>query len=308
LPPPPLPEHRYAALYTHWHYKPEAIKDYMVPGAVKLVLLRHPLHVLRSSHVMAAYQAVNEKWKHIEDNFCQHLAHDGDAWRAQCEFVQTGQDSLLDYLDHDANEQLRLLLAKPRGDVLSLAARQVHEEAMSIVNKVAERLETFVVGLQEDFDASMLLFEKAIGWSREDTLYAKHDPNSHSYHNSRAAEEAKLSWGFDTPREDEIVEKLRRGPYRYHELLYQKGMEIHQKQMRQMLGSKAALDSALITYRAELTAFTSCIHEVLGQRNVCEYQGLVSYSKARPHCARVAQRKASLDSLDLKPACGSECG
>lgn len=295
LPVSPKQEQRYAALYTHMHYVPDLLKDYMVPGALKLVILRHPLSVLRSTHAMAAVQALDEK-HNIEDNFCQNLAADGDAWRAGCEFVQTGEDSLLDYLDHDANECLRLLLLeRPR--------RDVHKEAMAIIEKVGQQLETFVVGLQEDFDGSMLLFEQAIGWSRDDTLYEKHDPNAHIYSKNAAAQAAVASWGFGTPRGEEIKTKLRRGAYFYHELLYQKGVEIHRKQMQERIGSNVVVESALLTYRAQLDVFTACLHSqrtqasdgtprpVLGQPwNVCEYRGLVSFAKGRPECAEAAKR------------------
>lgn len=283
LPQPPQADHRYAALYTHMHYQPEVLQRYMVPDTVKLVLLRHPWSVLRSAHTMAAYQAVHEN---IQNNFCQSLAHDGDAWRAQCEFVQTGQDSLLDYLDHDANTRLRLLLAQGGTDV--------HEKAMEIVDHASKLLETFVVGLQEEFDASMLLFERAIGWSRDDSLYMKHTANAHSeYHKSHAAMVAYNSWGIWSPKGDEITNKLKRGVYLYHEILYNRGLEIHRKQIQSMLGTESRVASAVRKYRKQVDLFSTCMRKE-SRFNVCAYRGLLSHTQARPRCAKFARLKTFL--------------
>mmetsp|Transcript_108540 Transcript_108540/g.188483 ORF Transcript_108540/g.188483 Transcript_108540/m.188483 type:complete len:430 (+) Transcript_108540:112-1401(+) len=281
LPPQPGPDTRYAALYTHMHYDPVVMTNYLVPGAVKLTILRHPLSVLRSAHAMAAEQAVKKPW--IHDNFCQDLAHDGDAWRNKCEFVQTGQDSLLDYLDHNANEKLKLLLKEPR--------EKVHSQAMAIIDNVTKQLETFTIGLQEDFDASMVLFQEAMGFSREDMLYTQHMKSSHEYHGApfKAALE---SWGFGTPRGDAIVEKFRQGAYFYHELLYQRGVEIHKKQMRELLGSKAEVDAEVEKYRRQLKSFTKCVVKRVDE-NICTRVGLLQHVKARSHCARLAERHSS---------------
>jgi hypothetical protein len=246
----------------------------MVPGALKLVLLRHPLSVLKSTHAMAAHQAVHEKW--IHDNFCQDLALDGDAWRAKCESVWSGRDSLLDYLDHDASERLRLLFVEKPVDL--------HEQALAIIDKAALILEDFAVGLQEKFDASMILFERALKWSRDDSLYWQH---IHSYHKSEAAKVAQDSWGAGTPREQEILAQLRQGPYVYHEMLYERGAALHEKQTLKALGSEAEVDSAVRTYRAQLKPFTSCMHKA-GTVNSCSRKGLELYVKARPACAKFA--------------------
>jgi len=291
-PSPPNEEHRYAALYTHMHYNPSLLKNYMVPGAVKLVILRHPLAVLRSTHAMAAYQAVHES--NIKDDFCQDLAADGDAWRAKCARMHNGLDSLLDYLDHDANTRLTELFARQPKDL--------HEQAMAITNKASLLLEDFVVGVQEEFDGSMLLFEHALKWSREDSLYVNHDVNSHQLSKKTTSKAALASWGIGTSREDEIINKLRLGPYRYHEILYERGLALHKKQMRETIGTKADIDSAVQSYRAQKDTFTTCMHRTLLALpttyknllpNVCTHFGLQRYAEARPHCAKTAIDAAS---------------
>lgn len=273
---------RFSALYTHMHYDPLVLDKLIVPDALKLVLIRHPLSVLRSVHAMAAYQRVYEPW--IHDNFCQTLALDGDLWRDKCEFMQTGQDSILDYLDPHANEKMRkLFLTQPQ---------DLHTQAMAIIDDVAQRLEKdFIVGVQEDFDTSMLLFEYVLGWNRTDSLYMKDDPNTHHYVNPEV-EKARSSWDAGKPQ---ILDRLRRGPFRYHEILYQRGAEIHRKQVKKMLGSETQVKAAVSLYQKQNTKFTSCSHKIcngcLLRRNACVFKGLSLHTNFRPTCANVAIAK-----------------
>lgn len=286
LPPPPAPGQRYAALYTHMHYDHEALKDHIVPDAVRLTILRHPFDVLRSAHVMAAYQRLsgNAHDRKVQNSFCQDLAHDGDLWRSHCEMVWTGMDSLLDYLDRDANEALMLLLQNAQGQ-----PEEVHKQALLIIDNVTNVLSNFTVGLQKSLDASLLMFEQVIGWPRHNTLYRVDPSVSHSYSDDAAAQAAFKSWGEGTPIEDEIKAKLRRGPYYYHELLYERGVQIHERQLHQILGPQEKVDAAVHEFKRQNKAFASCMKSTIKDHvPSCLYRGLRLNADARPHCANIA--------------------
>jgi hypothetical protein len=286
------------------HYNPKALAKYMRPGAMKVVIIRDPISVLKSAHAMAAYQSVYEPY--INDNFCQGLAADGDAWRSKCEFVQTGRDSILDYLDGDANEQLLKLFS------MKLPPQELSRRALPIIDNAAKLLEDeFVVGLQENYDASMLLFESALEWDRADILY---DNSTITHHysllevtseqdtpvveNSPAVQKAIASWHTGTPEGEQIIEELNRGPYYYYTLLYKRGVEINKRQVSKMLGDDSAVAAEVEAYRKQNEAFLTCTDKIhftqgWGEDLTCTVRGLSQHVEARKSCSREAQSTTS---------------
>jgi hypothetical protein len=277
LPPPPHPSKRYAAFFTHMHYEPRVLQDYMVPGSLKLTIIRHPLHVLRSAHVMAAHQAVHQNW--IKDSFCQDLAHDGNAWRAGCKNLMSGRDSFLDYLDEGAFQELKALLEQPQ--------ENVHTQAMAVIDRTTKHLETFIIGLQEDYAASMLMFQHALGWSRGDILHLDDDGHAHRF-NSPEAQKAKESWGFGTQDGEEILEQLRGGIFFYIELLYKRVVALHQKQLRQIVGDQTTVHKEVEIYRKQRQRYSECmIHG-----NMFSCQPKVARAELHVRCAQIALESA----------------
>jgi hypothetical protein len=272
------------------HYNPGLLQKYFpeFQSAVKLVLLRDPLSVLRSVHTMAANQHATEP--NISDNFCQDLAADGDLWRANCPLVRSGEDSILDYLNEEANKELLQLFAQTGSNY----DRDRDLQASAIIEKVVKMLEDdFVVGLQEEYDASMLLFEAALGWNRSDTLYSKAQ-ESHIYKGPEA-DKAHASWLNGTDLRQDIIDEFNRGPYYYYNMLYQRGVEVHKKQLRQMLGSESEVAAAVDLYGRQNSAYSYCLSQCWScvDSNSCGIYGLAVHVKQRPICAQQALANAS---------------
>jgi hypothetical protein len=320
VPTPPASQDLYRVLYTHMHYNPAYLKKYMVPGAVQLVIVRDPLAVLRSAHIMAASQYVEEPW--IRNSFCQEIASDADVWRRNCSFVTDGRDSILGYLDPQAQIQLNEIVAKMKhlkdslaeshvqytAQLMSVSDQQqqgkaalshfadehaeLHRQAVSVIDKVAQMLESeFAVGIQEDYDASMLLFENVIGWDRPDALYYTHDINSHKKNVTLPeARKAADSWQLASPGREKLLEELGQGIYLYYDMLYKKAVAIHKKQLQARLGDSSEVETAVKLYREQNDRFSRCIDgfaHYLG--NSCDLRGIKRYTSLRPFCGSKAR-------------------
>ena len=96
--------------------------------------------------------------------------------------------------------------------------------------------EDFIVGLQTDFDTSLLLFEKALGLSRSDVLYSKDSMLSHSF-KGKWAKMVDADWSGPQRRREILAFLEKRGsPIRYHNLLFERGVEVYNKQVAALLG------------------------------------------------------------------------
>ena len=294
-------------LYTHMFYQPDLLAKFMPAYASRrlITILRAPLDVLKSAQKMALVQRNSQKERHLNNSFCQPLAHNTELWLARCPMANAGDGSILEYLDIRAHFKLKAMLQEARrvssvnGDN-GIAAPLAQKVVAEVLSRPLHRLEhAFVVGMQADFDLSLLLFQEALGLGREDILYSKTSMVSHDLHKSKWAQMVDDDWN-GALRRKQISDFLeRRGsPIRYHNMLFEKGLEVYNRQVKLYLGDGKQVASALAAFKAQLTSFTTCYERQRSQTRfrTCSSEGLALANRARFACTkdiRSVERRAT---------------
>ena len=164
---------RFTMLYTHMFYQPDLLSRFMPPYALqrRITILRAPLDVLKSAQKMALVQH-NQQDPKLNNSFCQFIAHNTELWLARCPMAANGDGSILEYLDMAAHFRLQAMLERSRqvaGVGRGAASPLPETEVAAVLARPLRRLEgDFIVGMQADFDLSLLLFESALGLRRSD--------------------------------------------------------------------------------------------------------------------------------------------
>jgi len=138
-----------------------------------------------------------------------------------------------------------------------------------IVKRAFDRLgNDFVVGLTSQLDVSVLLFERALGLSRSDTLYSlesmtEFDPKNHPAVRRLVEAPLKEDWNGERRRERLIstMSKLA-SPLQFHLSLFEAGVKLHQRQVATYIGSADTVQASLDVYKSQVAEFTKCF-EVL---------------------------------------------
>jgi uncharacterized membrane protein YgcG len=202
----------------------------------------------------------------------------------------SGDGSILQYLDPNGHACLQALLTRAKRTLQHPAPLA----AAACLRVASERLEhEFVVGLQTQFDASLLLFGAALRWDRADLLYSaasmvKHDTRTHPL-----AKKLDAEW---TLRPEQILGTLRArfSPLDYHQRLFEQGVRVFERQLAQFLGPPSEVAAQVATYQAQNAKFTACYERVRSSThfNTCDHGGLAGAAAARRTCT-AALRKGS---------------
>jgi hypothetical protein len=214
-------------------------------------------------------------------------------WLENCEMVVKGTNSILQYLDEEANDQLIRLLTNTTWN----ASQWVQDEAERITKSATQYLKfDFIVGLQNNYDTSMLLFEKTTGLLRSDMLIHQQSgfhadsrtgaSADHKY-KSKEAQMARKAWGIGTSVGKEIEARLERGVHHYYRVLYELGEKIHQQQVKKFLGNADEVAQEVELYKNQSASFDKCYRKKIqlsGPGNPCLIRGLSFAALARAQC------------------------
>ena len=119
---------------------------------------------------------------------------------------------------------------------------------------------------------------------------------SHSFSKSKWSKMVEADWsGEHRRRQIEAFLEQRGAPLRYHNMLFEKGVEVYTKQVRQYLGGPEEVATKLAGFKTQLVHFTGC-YERQRQRTAfrtCSDHGLALASHARSICTRGLRARAA---------------
>jgi len=203
----------------------------------------------------------------------------------------SGDGSILQYLDPPGHNCLQRLLARAKQTL----QHPNPSAAASCMRVASDRLEhEFVVGLQTQFDTSLLLFGAALQWDRADLLYSASSMVMHDTRSHPLAKKLDNEWAT---RASQIIGTMRArfAPLDYHQRLFDQGVRVFERQVVHYLGAPSEVASQLATYKEQNTKFTACYERVRSRMkfNTCSQWGLTSASAARRSCTSALRNEAA---------------
>jgi len=304
----PLMQPRATMVYTHMFYSPQILGHFMPAHAVKrrITILRRPLDVLKSAQKMAVLQrhSKSQQERSLNNSFCQYLAHDTFQWLTKCPMASVGDSSIHSYLDPDGHAALSQLLHEARKTLTQPNPKLV---ANSLTLALSRLDHEFAVGLQSSYEASVLLFEAALGWDRVDTVYSLDSMVLHAYDRKDPfVVRLEAEW---LARKDDIpaVLKQRFSPVEYDNLLFEHGEKVHAEQLQRYVGDADEVERQVLKFKSQNKKFTVCYENQRRNRgnfNTCTQAGLQEAATARRLCTgwiRKEQRFKFTEEIDRPP-------